>query len=50
MDSFFLSIEECVQALNLDGRSSSTLVMDGKVINNPKYTYAKAVSDAILIF
>ncbi len=40
----------CIQALNLDGGSSSTLVIEGKVINTPKYLYLEAVSDAILIF
>lgn len=46
----------CVEALNLDGGGSSTMVIEGKVINEPcgkikeEGKYVEAVSDAILIF
>ncbi len=46
----------CIEALNLDGGGSSTLVIEGKVINKPcgkikqEGKYVEAVSDAILIF
>ena len=46
----------CIEALNLDGGSSSTLVIGGVVINEPAGTiqeegkWVEAVSDAILIF
>jgi exopolysaccharide biosynthesis protein len=46
----------CVEALNLDGGGSSTMVIDGSVINDPCGTIqeeekqVEAVSDAILIF
>ncbi len=46
----------CVDALNLDGGGSSTMVIDGEVINNPcgktmeNGKYVEQVSDAILIF
>ena len=40
----------CVDALNLDGGGSSTMVVEGKVVNEPCGIYAEAVSDAILIF
>ncbi len=46
----------CVDALNLDGGSSSTMVIDGCVVNHPYGSieeddkYVEAVSDAILIF
>lgn len=46
----------CVEALNLDGGGSSTMVLDGQVINTPcgeiydgKGHYVRAVSDAILV-
>ena len=45
----------CVEALNLDGGGSSTLVIEGEVINSPcgnlieNGKHVKAVSDAILI-
>jgi len=46
----------CVEALNLDGGGSSTLVFEGEVINTPcgeindgKGHYVRAVSDAILV-
>lgn len=48
--ALFLQELGCIQAINLDGGSSSTLVIEGNVINTPKYVYALAVSDAILIF
>lgn len=46
----------CVEALNLDGGGSSTMVVNGKVINEPcgkiekDGKYVEAVSDAVLIF
>lgn len=46
----------CVEALNLDGGGSSTMVIEGKVVNKPcgkskeDGKYVGAVSDAILIF
>ncbi len=46
----------CVEALNLDGGGSSTMVLEGTVINEPggkiqeDDKYVEAVSDAILIF
>lgn len=47
---------DCIEALNLDGGGSTTLVIDGKVINTPCGSInengkrVEAVSDAILIF
>lgn len=46
----------CIAALNLDGGGSSTMVIEGSVINEPcgkikeDGKYVEAVSDAILIF
>lgn len=46
----------CIEALNLDGGGSSTMVIDGKVVNEPsgkieeEGKWVEAVSDAILIF
>jgi hypothetical protein len=46
----------CIEALNLDGGGSSTMVIEGQVINEPcgeikeNSKYVEAVSDAILIF
>ena len=46
----------CIEALNLDGGGSSTMVVEGKVINEPSGKieedgkWVEAVSDAILIF
>jgi exopolysaccharide biosynthesis protein len=40
----------CIQAVNLDGGSSSTLIIEGRLMNTPKHIYAEAVSDAILIY
>lgn len=40
----------CVDALNLCGNHSSTMVVDGVVVNQPRGYFEKAVSDAILIF
>jgi exopolysaccharide biosynthesis protein len=47
---------ECVEALNLDGGGSSTMVIEGHVVNTPcgqeeeEGKWVTAVSDAILIF
>ena len=46
----FLQELGCIQAVNLDGGSSSSLVIYGKLMNTPKHLYAEAVSDAILIY
>ena len=41
----------CVEALNLDGGGSTTMVVKGKVVNSPSDPAGeRAVSDAILIF
>lgn len=40
----------CISALNLDGGSSSTMIIEGSVVNSGKYETPVAVSDAILIF
>lgn len=40
----------CIDALNLDGGGSSTMVVNGIVINSPSEKREEAVSDAILIF
>ncbi len=46
----------CIKALNLDGGGSSTMVIDGQVINEPcgkiyeNDKYVESISDAILIF
>lgn len=46
----------CIEALNLDGGGSSTMVVEGIVINDPcgelkeDGKQVEAVSDAILIF
>ena len=46
----------CIEALNLDGGGSSTMVIEGSVVNEPhgkileNGKYVGAVSDAILIF
>ncbi len=46
----------CVHALNLDGGGSSTMIIKGKVVNEPQGKFkentkqVEAVSDAILIF
>jgi hypothetical protein len=36
-------------ALNLDGGASSTMVLDGQVINEPSYGYERRVSSALLV-
>ncbi len=38
-----------VEAMNLDGGSSSTMVIDGKVVNSPTSNFQRRVSNAILI-
>jgi exopolysaccharide biosynthesis protein len=41
----------CVEALNLDGGGSTTMVVSGKVVNSPSdATGERAVSDALLLF
>ncbi len=46
----------CIEALNLDGGGSSTMVIEGEVVNQPCGTtkqdgkFIEAVSDAIIIF
>jgi len=40
---------DSVYALNLDGGSSSTMIIDNKLINSPDNGYMKEVSNAILI-
>jgi exopolysaccharide biosynthesis protein len=46
----------CTKALNLDGGGSSTMLIEGSVVNQPHGKiledgkYVEAVSDAILIF
>jgi uncharacterized protein YigE (DUF2233 family) len=53
----FMAYLGCDEALNLDGGGSSTLVIQGKVVNHPSgdedeglgYRTVRAVSDAILI-
>jgi exopolysaccharide biosynthesis protein len=54
----FLHTQGCVQALNLDGGGSSTLVLNNKVMNTPAgdcddfihFYHERPVSDAILLF
>lgn len=52
----FMASIGCVEALNLDGGGSSTMVVDGAVVNEPAGSIreqgkrVEAVSDAILIF
>lgn len=54
--AFFMHNLGCIEALNLDGGGSSTLVIDGFVVNKPcgklkeNNKQVEAVSDAILIF
>jgi Phosphodiester glycosidase len=38
-----------VEAVNLDGGSSSTMVIDGQVVNAPTSTYQRRVSNALII-
>jgi exopolysaccharide biosynthesis protein len=41
----------CVEALNLDGGGSTTMVIRGKVVNSPSDpTGERPVSDALLVF
>jgi exopolysaccharide biosynthesis protein len=41
----------CVEAINLDGGGSTTMVVKGKVVNNPSDpTGERPVSDALLVF
>jgi exopolysaccharide biosynthesis protein len=41
----------CVEAINLDGGGSSTMVIRNKIVNNPSdSTGERPVSDALLIF
>lgn len=54
----FLQMQGCVEAINLDGGGSSTLVLDNKVKNTPAgdcddlihFYHERAVSDALLVF
>lgn len=42
---------DCVEAMNLDGGGSTTMVVKGKVVNHPSdATGERAVSDALLVF
>ncbi len=53
----FLKSEKCIDAINMDGGSSSTMVYNGSVVNNPSGNtdikeggkFVKEVSDAILV-
>lgn len=40
----------CVSAINLDGGGSTTMVVDGKVVNSPSGGEARRNADAILLF
>jgi exopolysaccharide biosynthesis protein len=40
----------CVSAINLDGGGSTTMVIDGKVVNRPSGGSARRNADAILLF
>jgi exopolysaccharide biosynthesis protein len=46
----FLIKEEVIEALNFDGGGSSTLVVDGKVLNSPSDGKERKISSALLIF
>ena len=42
---------DCVEAINMDGGGSSTMVAGGRVVNSPSDAAGeRAVSDALLIF
>ena len=38
-----------VQALNLDGGGSTTMVVDGAVVNRPSSGFERAISNAVLV-
>lgn len=40
----------CVSAMNLDGGGSTTMVIDGKVVNSPSGSSPRRNADAILLF
>jgi exopolysaccharide biosynthesis protein len=41
----------CVEAINLDGGGSTTMVINGRVVNNPSdATGERPISDALLVF
>ena len=41
----------CVEAINLDGGGSTTMVVQGKVVNSPADAAGeRPVSDALLVF
>ena len=41
----------CVEAINLDGGGSTTMVVEGKVVNTPSDAAGeRPVSDALLVF
>jgi exopolysaccharide biosynthesis protein len=40
----------CVSAINLDGGGSTTMVIDGKVVNRPSGGIARRNADGILLF
>jgi exopolysaccharide biosynthesis protein len=54
--SYLMLDQGCTKALNLDGGGSSTMLIEGSVVNQPHGKiledgkYVEAVSDAILIF
>jgi exopolysaccharide biosynthesis protein len=40
-----------VEAINMDGGGSTTMVIDGKVVNSPSdFTGERPVGDALLVF
>jgi hypothetical protein len=40
----------CVSAINLDGGGSTTMVIDGRIVNHPSGPSARRNADAILLF
>ena len=40
----------CVSAINMDGGGSTTMVVEGRVVNNPSGLGARRNADAILLF
>lgn len=48
--AIFMSKLGCVNAMNLDGGGSSTMVINGKVVNNPSDGYERKINNAILIY